>query len=100
MSHAQLRFAQKYIHVPAELLLIYSDSRIFHIPCTSNSEYCTFFLTCLVLPTLFSQEHETPSLGIKAFMCTYNGLSSSRYHLACGNKILLHLDIDMNEDAT
>ena len=100
MSKAQLWFAQKYLHVPTELLLMYSESSVFHIPCASSSVCCTFFLTCLVLPTLCSQEHKTPSLGIKALMCTYNGPSSSRYHLVCGYKTLLYVDIDMNEEST
>ena len=100
VSKAPLHFAQKYLHLLAELLLIYSDSSIFHISYASSSECCAFFLTCLVLPTLCSQEHKTRSLGIKAFMCTYNGLSAGRYHLVRGHKILLYLDIDMNEEST
>jgi hypothetical protein len=99
MPKAPLRLAEEYLLVLADLLLMYSDCSIFHIHCASSSECVTFFVTCLVLPTLCSKEHKTPRLCIKAFMCTYNGLSVGGYHSVCGGKILLYLDIDMNEES-
>jgi hypothetical protein len=85
------RFAEKYLHVLAELLLMYSECDTFPTSCASRSECITLFLTCVVLRTLCFQEHKTPSLCIKAFMCACNKLSPSRYNLVCASKILLFL---------